>query len=121
MRDDRRLFSRRQFVAAGVGVSAALAAPGLVRAEAWPTKPIRMLAGSAAGGQTDQFARVYGEYLSRELGQTAQRMRLADARFPDQQQRVSARTLGVEPTLIESALQLFALDQHVVRDEFPIG
>lgn len=70
MRDDRRLFSRRQFVAAGVGVSAALAAPGLVRAQGWPTKPIRMLAGSAAGGQTDQFARVYGDYLSRELGQT---------------------------------------------------
>jgi tripartite-type tricarboxylate transporter receptor subunit TctC len=70
MRVDERLLSRRQFVAAGVGVSAGLAAPGLVRAESWPTKPIRMLAGSAAGGQTDQFARVYGDYLSRELGQT---------------------------------------------------
>ncbi|MET0971702.1 MAG: tripartite tricarboxylate transporter substrate binding protein, partial [Tardiphaga sp.] len=65
-----RLLSRRHFIAAGVGVSAALAAPRGVRAQAWPIKPIRMLAGSAAGGQTDQFARVYGDYLGRELGQT---------------------------------------------------
>lgn len=64
------LLNRRQFVAASAGAAALLAAPSLVRANAWPIKPIRMLAGSAAGGQTDQFARVYGEYLSRELGQT---------------------------------------------------
>jgi tripartite-type tricarboxylate transporter receptor subunit TctC len=60
-------FSRRQFVTTA---AALLAAPSLARASAWPNKPIRILAGSAAGGQTDQFARVYGEYLQRELGQT---------------------------------------------------
>jgi tripartite-type tricarboxylate transporter receptor subunit TctC len=62
------LLNRRQFV--GAAGAALLAVPSLARASSWPTKPIRMLAGSAAGGQTDQFARVYGEYLSRELGQT---------------------------------------------------
>jgi tripartite-type tricarboxylate transporter receptor subunit TctC len=70
MRSRSPLLSRRQFVTAAAGATALLAAPSLVRADPWPTKPIRMLAGSAAGGQTDQFARVYGDYLSRELGQT---------------------------------------------------
>ena len=63
------LLNRRQFVTASASAAALLGAPSLVRASTWPTKPIRMLAGSAAGGQTDQFARVYGDYLSRELGQ----------------------------------------------------
>jgi tripartite-type tricarboxylate transporter receptor subunit TctC len=64
------LLNRRQLLAASAGAASLLAAPSLLRASTYPTKPIRMLAGSAAGGQTDQFARVYGEYISRELGQT---------------------------------------------------
>jgi tripartite-type tricarboxylate transporter receptor subunit TctC len=70
MRTTSQLLSRRQFVSAATGAAALLATPSLLRAANWPTKPIRILAGSAAGGQTDQFSRVYGEYLSRELGQT---------------------------------------------------
>lgn len=70
MRNNSRLLNRRQFVTAGAGAAALLSTPSLVRANSWPTKPIKILAGSAAGGQTDQFSRVYGEYLSRELGQT---------------------------------------------------
>jgi tripartite-type tricarboxylate transporter receptor subunit TctC len=70
MRNRSLLLNRRQLIGAGAGAAALLSAPSLLRASTWPTKPIRMLAGSAAGGQTDQFARVYGEYLSRELGQT---------------------------------------------------
>ena len=65
-----RLLDRRQLMTAGAGIAAWLSAPSLVKADTWPTRPIRILAGSAAGGQTDQFARVYGEYLSRQLGQT---------------------------------------------------
>ncbi|CAN0510594.1 unnamed protein product, partial [Phaeothamnion confervicola] len=70
MRGTTHLPNRRQFVTTSLGAAAWLGAPSLVRASTWPTKPIKMLAGSAAGGQTDQFARVYGEYLQRELGQT---------------------------------------------------
>jgi tripartite-type tricarboxylate transporter receptor subunit TctC len=60
---------RRAFI---VGASAAslVAAPSIVRANTWPTKPVKILAGFAAGGQTDQFARVYGDFISREIGQT---------------------------------------------------
>lgn len=63
------LLGRRQFVALGGGAVASLALPSLADANAWPTKPVKILAGSAAGGQTDQFSRIYGEYISREVGQ----------------------------------------------------
>lgn len=70
MRDTFGHLSRRQFVTAGASAAALIAAPSIVRASAWPTKPIKILAGFAAGGQTDQFARAYGDYISREVGQT---------------------------------------------------
>jgi tripartite-type tricarboxylate transporter receptor subunit TctC len=70
VRNKLHLLNRRQFVTAAAGATALLAAPSVLRANTWPNKPIKILAGSAAGGQTDQFSRVYGEYLSRELGQT---------------------------------------------------
>lgn len=61
--------NRRRFIAVGAGAAALIAAPSIVRASNWPTKPVKILAGSAAGGQTDQFSRVYGEFISREIGQ----------------------------------------------------
>lgn len=36
---------------------------------AWPTKPIRLLVGYAAGGSTDVTARIIGQALSERLGQ----------------------------------------------------
>ncbi|WP_211907812.1 Bug family tripartite tricarboxylate transporter substrate binding protein [Tardiphaga alba] len=64
------LLTRRRLMTASAGAAALLCAPSLVRANSWPTKPIRILAGFAAGGQTDQFSRAYGDYISREVGQT---------------------------------------------------
>jgi len=39
-------------------------------AQSWPTKPIRVLVGFSPGGTTDLSARVTGDFISRELGQT---------------------------------------------------
>jgi tripartite-type tricarboxylate transporter receptor subunit TctC len=39
------------------------------RAQAWPSKPIRVVVGYPAGGQTDIFARIYGEYVQQQTGQ----------------------------------------------------
>jgi tripartite-type tricarboxylate transporter receptor subunit TctC len=39
------------------------------RAQAWPSKPIRVVVGYPAGGQTDVFARLYGEYVQQQTGQ----------------------------------------------------
>ncbi len=49
--------------------SAALALPGLVRAQSFPTKPIRYIVPVAAGGGNDMIARVVGERWGRALGQ----------------------------------------------------
>ena len=64
-----RLISRRDAIGAGASAAALVSMPSIVRAQAWPTKPIRIVCGFAAGGQTDQFSRAYGEYIAREVGQ----------------------------------------------------
>jgi tripartite-type tricarboxylate transporter receptor subunit TctC len=46
---------------------AALPAPAI--AQAWPSKPIRIIVTYPAGGLTDVFARAYGEYVSQKVGQ----------------------------------------------------
>jgi tripartite-type tricarboxylate transporter receptor subunit TctC len=62
---------RRSFIAAGAAAaSLPLFAPHVqAQGTAFPNKPIRIVVGYPAGGQTDIIARTYGEYLSRTLGQ----------------------------------------------------
>jgi tripartite-type tricarboxylate transporter receptor subunit TctC len=53
-------------------IAAALTAfslPGLVSAQTWPNRPIRLIVPFSAGGTTDIIARVVSEGLTRELGQ----------------------------------------------------
>jgi tripartite-type tricarboxylate transporter receptor subunit TctC len=62
--------TRRHFIATGAA-AAALPLVG-ARAEAqagWPNKPIKIIAGYPAGGQTDLFARTYGDVISKKIGQ----------------------------------------------------
>ncbi len=47
-----------------------LAAPFVVRAEQWPTRPIRMIVPYAPGATGDIGGRLYGEELGKSLGQT---------------------------------------------------
>jgi tripartite-type tricarboxylate transporter receptor subunit TctC len=61
--------SRRRIL---IRASAAAALPWFAlhaRAQAWPSKPIRVVVGYPAGGQTDIFARLYGEYVQQQTGQ----------------------------------------------------
>ncbi|TDR88193.1 Bug family tripartite tricarboxylate transporter substrate binding protein [Enterovirga rhinocerotis] len=61
--------SRRDLLAAGLAGSTALAMPAFVRAQdSWPTRPIELVVGFAAGGGTDTTARTVARYLERELG-----------------------------------------------------
>jgi tripartite-type tricarboxylate transporter receptor subunit TctC len=61
---------RRHLLAATVAASAGLiAAPRLLRAQAFPDKPIRFVVPYAPGGATDTSARIAAEYLSNKLGQ----------------------------------------------------
>lgn len=63
-----RQFSRRNLIKAGAAtIAAAPFAPAL--AQSWPTRTIKIVVSTPAGGLTDAFARVYGEHISAKLGQ----------------------------------------------------
>jgi tripartite-type tricarboxylate transporter receptor subunit TctC len=62
---------RRHFIATG---TAATAMPFLARGASaqapWPSRQIRMICSYPAGGQTDLLARAFGEFISKQVGQT---------------------------------------------------
>jgi len=61
--------SRRGFLRLAAAITA-LAAPGqAARAQTWPTRPLRILVGFAAGGGQDIIARMMAQWLSERLGQ----------------------------------------------------
>ncbi|UZE50061.1 Bug family tripartite tricarboxylate transporter substrate binding protein [Rhodopseudomonas sp. P2A-2r] len=66
-----KLTHRRGFIVAG---AAAAALPFIVRKAsaqaAWPSRQIRMICSYPAGGQTDMLARAFGEFISKQVGQT---------------------------------------------------
>lgn len=66
-----RIITRRHLIAAG---GATLATPYLARfasaQAAWPSRTIRMVCSYPAGGQTDLLARAFGDYISKQVGQT---------------------------------------------------
>ena len=60
--------TRRSLLRAAGALAALPALPA--RAQQWPSRPIRILVGTAAGGSPDIISRVLGEKLSERLGQT---------------------------------------------------
>src|ERR1700693_3045725 len=60
---------RRQFLQLAAGAAALPAVLRVACAQTYPTRPVRLVVGYAAGGGTDIAARLIGQWLSELLGQ----------------------------------------------------
>src|SRR5262245_53957999 len=60
---------RRKFLHLVAGAVVLPAMPHDARAQAYPSRPVRIIVGSAPGGPPDIVARMMGQWLSERLGQ----------------------------------------------------
>jgi tripartite-type tricarboxylate transporter receptor subunit TctC len=60
---------RRQFLRLAATAAALPALPRIAQAQAWPSRPVRIVVGFSAGGATDIQARLMGQWLTDRLGQ----------------------------------------------------
>jgi tripartite-type tricarboxylate transporter receptor subunit TctC len=62
-------FPRRQFLHLAAGAVALPAVSRIARAQAYPSRPVRIMVGFPPGGAQDVVARLIGQWLSQRLGQ----------------------------------------------------
>src|SRR5262245_45818237 len=64
-----KLPHRRQFLHLAAGAVALPAMSRMASAEAYPARPVTIVVPFAAGGSSDVYSRIVGEYMARTLGQ----------------------------------------------------
>jgi len=60
---------RRRFLHLAAGIAVLPFSAHVARAQAYPSRPLRLLVGDAAGGAPDTIARLIGPWLTQRLGQ----------------------------------------------------
>src|SRR5215470_2123353 len=60
---------RRRFLYLAAGAAALPLAPHVARAQAYPTRPVRIILGFGPGGSADVITRLVARWLSERLGQ----------------------------------------------------
>jgi Tripartite tricarboxylate transporter family receptor len=68
-REHAMKLSRYQFLRLAAGATALPVVRCIAKAQSYPTRPVRLIAGFPAGGGTDVMARLMGQSLSERLGQ----------------------------------------------------
>jgi len=63
-----KLPHRRQFLHLAAGAAALPAVPRIARAQAYPSRPVRLIVGFPPGGGVDVVARIMGQWLTDRLG-----------------------------------------------------
>src|SRR5215211_2507501 len=61
-------FSRRLLLQLAAGAAALSACSRITQAQTYPSRPVRLIVGLAAGGAQDLVARLIGQWLSERLG-----------------------------------------------------
>jgi tripartite-type tricarboxylate transporter receptor subunit TctC len=62
--------SRRDFIKTSLAATAVVAAPAIVRAQSFPSRPIKLICPWTVGGTTDVVVRAFADSASRALGGT---------------------------------------------------
>ncbi len=65
----RRRLLHQGLMAGAAALGGPVLALGPARAQAWPSKPIRIVVSFPPGGLTDAFARAYGDHIAQRVGQ----------------------------------------------------
>jgi tripartite-type tricarboxylate transporter receptor subunit TctC len=61
--------ARRRLIQLAASIAVAPAMPSIVRAQSYPSRPVRIIVGAIAGSAPDVIARLIGQRLSERLGQ----------------------------------------------------
>jgi tripartite-type tricarboxylate transporter receptor subunit TctC len=117
---------RRSFVKITAGAAALPAVARFAWADAYPTHPVRLVVGFAAGSTTDILARLMGQWLSQRLGQ-----QFVIENRPGAGGNVGAETvvksapdgytLLMVPPAVAANDALYQLSFNIVRDTAPVA
>src|SRR6516164_967286 len=116
---------RREFLHLAAGAAALPFAPYVARAQAYPTRPIRLVVNLAPGGGLDFMARLIGNYLSRSMGQ-----QVVIENKPGAGGMLGAETVAKSPPdgytilattdVVTSAPHIMSFNVDYVRDLVPV-